>query len=367
MRRLFLLILLCVSLTGVLSAAAQDDRLTVMATTTLLADVARNVAGDLLNVESLLPADADTHAYEPTTDDAARLARADLLLTVGLGYETFIEALLDNVGGGVPEVHVSDGIAVLPFADHAHDDEHAEETAEGGDEHEDEHAHGPEPIGIAGIDDIECDAHDHEEEAAAKRFKPAFQEDDHDDHEHGACDPHVWMNPLNVAIWASNIAEAFAELDPANAEAYRANAAAYAEALTALDAEIEALIDTALPDEADRVLITNHEFLGYFAARYHFEVAATVLPGSATATGEVDAQTLAALIEQVRAEAVPAIFAEVSANPQVAELVAQESGVAVVTALYSESLSAADGPAATYLDFLRYNAETIVAALTSAG
>lgn len=352
MRRFLMIMMVCAALIGALPAGAQDRSLTVMATTTILADVARNVAGDLLTVESLLPPAADTHAYEPTTADAARLARADLLLTIGLGYETFIERLLENVGGGIPAVSVSNGIAVLPLGEHAHD--HEDEMAEGEADHE--HHHGPEPIGIAGEDDLACDAHDDD-----------HADHDHADHDHGVCDPHVWMNPLHVAIWTNNIAEAFAELDPAHADAYRANAAEYVDRLTALDAEIEAMVDEHLPDEAGRVLITNHEFLGYFAARYHFEVAATVLPGGSTAAGEVDTQTLAALIERVRTEGVPAIFAEVSANPRVAELVAQESGVAVVTSLYSESLSDSGGPAATYLDFMRYNAWTIVSSLSERG
>jgi ABC-type Zn uptake system ZnuABC Zn-binding protein ZnuA len=168
------------------------------------------------------------------------------------------------------------------------------------------------------------------------------------------------MNPLNAAVWAQNVADALAEADPANAEAYAANAAAYIAELEAVDAEIEALV-AQIPEES-RVLVTNHEFMGYFAARYGFEVAATVLPGGTTGT-EVDPQALAELIAFIQAEGVPAIFAEVTANPQLAEIVAQDAGITVVSTLYSESLSDASGPAATYLDYIRYNAQVIVDAL----
>jgi ABC-type Zn uptake system ZnuABC Zn-binding protein ZnuA len=170
------------------------------------------------------------------------------------------------------------------------------------------------------------------------------------------------MNPQNVMGWVNNIVDAFSEADPANAEAYRANGDAYIAQLEALDAEIDQTIATVPEDR--RILVTNHEFMGYFADRYGFEVVATVLPGINTG-GELDPQSLADLIVLVQQEQVPVIFAEVSANPQIAEVIAQESGVAVVTSLYSESLGGADSPASTYLDFMRYNAQTIVDALSA--
>ena len=321
--------------------AAQDTPLNVVATTTILADVAQNVGGDLVNVTSLLPPDTDTHAYEPTTSDAARVAQAGMLLTVGAGYETFITRLLENVGGDVNTVEVSRGLEILPLGLVGHDHEHeAGATAEA---HEDEH------LGVLG-DGLECEAHEHEEGEDV-------------DHEHGACDPHVWMNPLNAISWVNNIVAAFSAADPENAAAYQTNGETYIAQLQALDTEIEAIISAIAEDQ--RSLLTNHEFMGYFAERYGFEVVATVLPGMNTG-GEVDPQSLAGLIALVREAHVPAIFAEVSANPQIADVIASESGVTVVTALYSEALGGADSPASTYLDFMRYNAQTIADALTTA-
>jgi ABC-type Zn uptake system ZnuABC Zn-binding protein ZnuA len=360
--RLFLLAL-AILLIAVQPAVGQDAP-NVVATTTILADVARNVGGDLIAVTALVPADADTHAYEPTTDDIARVAEADLLLAVGVGYEEFLAGLMENAGEGIPLVEVSTGIEILAFSgDHAHEDEHADEahaddpmaTPEAAHEDEHDHEHGAaEIIGVYGDAALECEAHEHEEEHAEGEAHA-------DEHEHGACDPHVWMNPLNAAIWADNIAAAFSDLDPANAETYAANAAAYRDQLTALDTEIREIV-AAVPEDA-RILVTNHEFIGYFAAAYGFEVVATVLPGGTT-NAELEPQELAALVELVREEGVAAIFAEVSANPALAEVLAQEAGISVVTALYSESLSGTDGPASTYIDFMRYNATTIAGALS---
>ncbi len=337
MRRSIMLILPLILAFSVGAIHAQAAP-TVVATTTILADVAQNVAGDLFTVTPLIPADTDPHAFEPSTTEAVLVAQADLLLSVGAGYEAFLADLLTTVGENIPVSVASNGLEILPYGDHEHHDEEAAATAEA--DHADEH------LGVLGVD-LECAAHTPEEEAAAE-----------DEHDHGACDPHVWHDVANVMVWTTNIAAAFAELDPANAATYQANAAAYIEELTSLQVEIQQAVSTIPEDQ--RVLITNHEFMGYYAHAYGFEVAATVLPGSATGT-EIAPQELAALIELVRTEGVPAIFAENTTTPQIAELIAQEAGVSVVTTLYSDALGA-DAP--TYIDMMRANTQTIVAALS---
>jgi ABC-type Zn uptake system ZnuABC Zn-binding protein ZnuA len=268
-----------------------------------------------------------------------KVAQADLALAVGIGYESFLGGLAENAAD-VPQVIVSNGISILPFGGHDHEDE--AEQAEGED-------HAEEHVGIYGEPGV-CEEHaeeDHAEEAGEHG------------HEHGDCDPHVWTDPNNIIIWANNIAEAFAAADPANAETYRANAAAYAEELKALDAEVEHIL--AVVPEERRVLVTNHEFLSYFAHRYGFRVVGGILGGSTLA--EPDPQTLAELVKTVRALNVPAIFAEVSASSRFADVIASEAGIMVVSDLYSESLSGADGPASTYADYLRYNAQKIAETL----
>lgn len=323
-RRGFLLVLLVFALR--LPVGAQEVQLNVVATTTILADVAQNVGGDLVNITPLLPSDTDTHAYEPSADDAVRVARADMLLTVGAGYEVFLGGLLENVGGGINTVEVSRGLELLGFVDHEADDRNT-------------------PVSDAALD---CEGHEHEEEG--------------EEHHEGECDPHIWMNPQNVVGWVHNIVEAFSDADPSNADTYRENGDVYIAQLEALDAEIEQMV-AEIP-EGRRILVTHHAFMGYFAERYGFDVVATILPGSSTG-GEVDPQSLAELIALVQEVRVPAIFTETSANPQIAEVLAQESGVAVVTSLYSESLGGEDSPASTYIDLMRYNARTIADALSA--
>lgn len=327
--------LIVLVLSGVVArGAAQPQPLNVVATTTLVADVARQVGGDFVTVTSLLPPDTDTHAYQFTPQDVARVAQADLLLTVGAGYEGFLGQLLDNAGA-VPVAVVSNGVPIYA-TDNAGEPEHAEATAEP-------------PLGLLGAD-VDCQA--------------GAETAGDDLHAHGECDPHVWMAPANVMIWADNIASAFAAADPANAAAYLANAEAYKTQLAALDDEIRALVAT-LPAER-RVLVTNHAALNYFARAYGFDVVATVLPGASTGA-ELSPQALAALVDRVRARNVPAIFAEVTANAQLADIAAREAGVTLVTDLYTEALSSEDGPAASYIDFMRHDAQTIVNALGAGG
>lgn len=327
MKRLVLLVLLALAF---LPVQAQHSPLRVIATSNILADVARNIGGDLVTVDALIPPGADGHAWQPAPNDVLKVAQADLVLAVGVGYETFLGQLLDNVAD-VPQVIVSDGIPILPFAGHAGDDHaEAEPAAE-------------EYIGVYGDPGI-CDNTDATAEA---------------DHDHTQCDPHVWTDPINVKIWAANIAAAFAQADPASASAYRANASSYMEQLETLDEEVTTIL-AAVP-EARRVLVTNHEFLGYFAHHYGFRVSGGIV--GATPLDEPNPQRLAALANEVRTLGVPAIFAEVSASSPFAQVIAQEAGIRVVSDLYSESLSDTNGPASTYADYLRHNAQTIADAL----
>lgn len=351
MKRLLPLIVLVFGLL-VLPTAAQDAPLRVLATTTLIADVAANIGGDLVEVTALIPPDADVHAFQPTPRDVLRVAEADIVLVNGAGLEEFLEDLVANAAEVQPVI-VSNGIAVLPAGGHAHDDDHME-ADQHGDENEHSEEHDTHFIGVLGVD-AECGAHSHDDDHADEADHEA-----EDGHAHGECDPHFWTDPANVAIWAANIAEAFATADPANADTYRANADAYIAALDALDAEVEAIL--AVIPEGGRVLVTNHEFLAYFAHRYDFEVVGVVL--GSTTLAEPDPQAVAALVQTITAEGVTAIFAEVSDTARLAEVIAAEAGDVQIVTLYSGGLSAADGPAATYLDYMRFNAQAIADALS---
>ena len=161
-------------------------------------------------------------------------------------------------------------------------------------------------------------------------------------------------------VWADNIAAALAEIDPDNADYYRANTAAYQEQLRLLDAEIEAILEI-IPLE-NRRLVTNHDFLGYFAQRYGFEIVGVVLPGGST-LAEPNPRELTELIEIIEREGIETIIVEASNPNRISDALADQLGIETIL-LYSGALSDADGPTPTYIDFMRYNAQAITAVLS---
>jgi manganese/iron transport system substrate-binding protein len=172
-------------------------------------------------------------------------------------------------------------------------------------------------------------------------------------------DPHTWMDPNNVIVWTDNIAAALSRADPAHASDYQANAAAYAASLRDLDTWITAQVNQDPP--SNRVLVSDHAVLGYFATRYGFTQAGTIT-GSFSSEAAPSAQELAALEDKIRADSVRAIFVTEASNQTLADQIAADTGIHTVW-LYHASLTDATGPAPTYLDFVRYNVNAIVKAL----
>jgi ABC-type Zn uptake system ZnuABC Zn-binding protein ZnuA len=130
--------------------------------------------------------------------------------------------------------------------------------------------------------------------------------------------------------------------------------------LKALDAWIVEQVGQIPPER--RLLVTNHESMGYFADRYGFKIVGAILPSVSTGSSP-SAQELAQLVDHIRASGAPAIFLETGANPQLAEQLARETGIKVVTQIYTHSITAPDGDTPTYIDMMRYNVKTIVEAL----
>jgi manganese/iron transport system substrate-binding protein len=299
-----LAILLMIALPACSSAQGQTGggRLKVVATTTIIGDVASQVGGDLIDLTVLLPVDSDPHSYDPSPQDAAAVTQADLIFANGLGLETFLDSLLQNTGQGAKLVTVSEGIHLLALQD------------------------------------------GHEAPAQGSQ---------------GQVDPHVWFDPNNVSVWVDNIAAALGQLDAANQSVYTRNAEAYKGQLKDLDAWIRDQV--AQVPEGKRVLASDHTSLGYFAARYGFDQVGAIFPGLSTLS-EPSAQELAALEEAIRRYDVPAIFVGTTVNTRTAQRVAQDTGAHIVP-LYTGSLSQPDGPAGNYLEFMRYDVNAIVGAL----
>ncbi|MGZ3676928.1 MAG: metal ABC transporter solute-binding protein, Zn/Mn family [Ktedonobacterales bacterium] len=178
--------------------------------------------------------------------------------------------------------------------------------------------------------------------------------------EHPAGDPHMWMDPLKVLHYVENIRDGLSKADPAGKDIYAANAAAYMAKLKDLDAWIKAEVVQVPPEK--RLLVTNHDALGYFAQAYGFKVVGAVIP-SVSNDSSPSAQQMAALIDTIKSSGAPAIFLDISENQKLAQQIASESKARVITDLYVETLSASDGPAATYIDMLKHDVAMIVQAL----
>ncbi len=176
-------------------------------------------------------------------------------------------------------------------------------------------------------------------------------------------DPHVWGDPENAVRAVEALRDAFSAADPGRADAYRRRAAAYAAELKALDGWIKS--QTAPLPPGRRVLVTSHDTLGYWADRYGFRVEASLLDSFSTEAADPSAARMARLADRVRELGVPAIFVENIRNGGLAETLARTAGVRLTPRLYTDALGAPGSPGATYLDMMKYNTRTIVAALAA--
>jgi len=292
-------------------ALGQGERLQVVATTSIVADVVRNVGGERIDLTTLMPLGTDPHAFQPTPQDAAAVADAHVVFANGAGLEAFLAGLLESAGEGVAVVLVSYGVELRRFEAGA-----AVEQAVGG--------------GAA-----------------------------HQGEGEGGFDPHTWFDPNNVMVWTHNVERALSALDPGHAGVYEANAKAYSTSLQELDGWIRAQV-ARVPQE-NRKLVTDHASFSYFAHQYGFEQVGAVFPGYST-LAQPAARDLAALEDAIREFGVKAIFVGNTVNPALAEQVAQDTGTRVVF-LYTGSLSEPGGPAGDYLAFMRYDVEAVVEAL----
>jgi zinc/manganese transport system substrate-binding protein len=335
--------------------AGSDDRgapLSIVATTSILGDVVSQLVGDDGEVTVLMGPGADPHAYAPSARDVAAMREADLVVANGLQLE---EPLLDTLeateDAGVPIFELAPLVDPLEFGEDP--EEHAAHADEG-DAHADEgDAHADE--GDAHAD--EGDAHADEEGEHA---------DEEDGHEHGPEDPHVWFDAERMATGIDLLAAELAEVAPhVDATEWESRADAYIEQLREVDAELTAAFE-AVPEER-RVIVTNHDSLGYLAARYDLEVVGTVIPGSSTQV-EADAKHLAALVETLESRGVRTVFAENTDSTRLADQLASESlgrsDIEVeVVQVATDALGEPGSPSETYLGLLRETGTTIATTL----
>ena len=268
----------------------------VLTTFTVLADLARNVAGDRLRVQSIVKPGSEIHGYQPTPSDIERASQADLIVENGLGLELWARKFTANAGN-IPSVTLSEGM---------------------------------DPLLI-------------EEDAYA-----------------GKPNPHAWMSPQRTMAYVDQLEQAFRRLDPAGAEQFSANAAAYKQQLQDLDDELRSALD-AIPAER-RVLVSCEGAFTYLARDYGLDEA-YLWP--VNAESQVTPKRMARLINTVRDRQIPAIFCESTVSDKAQRQVAAESGARFGGTFYVDSLSAAEGPAPTLLELQRHNVALLIDGLAS--
>jgi ABC-type Zn uptake system ZnuABC Zn-binding protein ZnuA len=285
-----------------------DGPLHVVATTSIVADVVANVGGEAIELDTIIPRMTDPHGYQLTPGDLRMLHDADVVFINGLGLEESLEHSLTQLPEGIPIVSLSEGIQLREFS----------------------------------LERPDTDADPDQEAHAAT-----------------GVDPHVWFDPQNIEVWTDNAAQSLAALDTANAAAFQANSETYHDQLENLHHWILAQLEE-IP-QADRKLVTDHLFMGYFAERYDFEIINALLPAFSSAASP-SAQELADIQDSIRQSGTKVIFIGITSNSQIAEQIAGDTSVAVVP-LYTGSLSDLNSPASTYLTFMQYNVRAIVNAL----
>ncbi|MEN5158130.1 metal ABC transporter solute-binding protein, Zn/Mn family [Achromobacter spanius] len=321
-RRRALLALAGACLTAVLGTAHAAEPVKVVASFSILGDIVREVGGADISLTTLVGPDGDAHGYEPTPGDAKKLADARVLVVNGLDFETWLPKLTKASGFAGQTVTASRGVTPRKFAGHGDGDDH---------DHDHDHKHD----------------HDHDDDPKHGHH-----------HHHGDADPHAWQSLANGVIYARNVADGLAAADPAHAQAYRQRADAYIAKLQALDASVRKTFEAIGADR--RKVVTSHDAFGYFGDAY----GVTFIPAMGVSTdAEPSAREVAAIIEQVRRDKVPAVFVENISSPKLVQQIARETGAKVGGTLYSDALSKPGQPGATYLEMFEWNARQLAAAL----
>ena len=290
-------------------ATGNGDKLNVVASFSIMRDWVAIVGGDRVEVSALVGPGGDAHVYAPTPRDARIVGAARLIVVNGLGFEGWMDRLVQASATRAPVIVASAGVVPLPP---------------------------PYPLPHAG------------EGRVGGRFGNAA----------AGIDPHAWQSVRNAEIYVSNIRDGLMRADPQGRGTYEANATAYIQELARLDAEIRRAVATIPP--ARRKVITTHDAFGYFAADYG--IAFIAAQGVSTET-EASARDIARIIRAIREQNIPALFFENAVDPRLVRRIAAETRARIGGTLFSDALTAPPGPAATYVDMMRHNIREIADAL----
>lgn len=288
-------------LLALLATPALADKLPVLASFSILADLTREVGGERVDVASLVGPDQDAHVFQPAPQDVKKLAAAKVFVVNGLGFEGWLSRLSKSSGFKGQTVVASQGVKAQDMAEEEHD---------------------------------------------------------HHGHNHGHTDPHAWHNPQNVKLYVNNIRAALTQADPAGKDYYSQRASQYSQQLDALDADARQRF-AAIP-ASQRKVLTSHDAFGYLAQRYQIRF---LSPQGVSTDAEASAKTVAKLVRQVKAEKIRAVFVENMTDKRLLEQLSREAGVQVGGKLYADALSPANGPASSYLKLFSHNVNSLSAAM----
>jgi len=278
--------------------AGAAEKIQVVASFSILGDMASEIAGDKADIRVLVGPNGDAHSFEPTPADARKLSDSKLVLVNGLGLDGWMERLVAASGYTGPVV------------------------------------------------------------VASRRIEPRTMIEQGSANSETVTDPHAWQDLSNGVVYVSNIVDALAKADPANAAEYRARGERYISKLQTLDADIRREIAKVPP--AKRRVITSHDAFGYFAGAYGVEFLA---PEGISTESEPSATDLARLIDQIKREGIKTLFIENITDPRMIKMIAAETGAEIGGTLFSDAISPPDGPAPHYVDMFANNVPKLVAAM----
>jgi zinc/manganese transport system substrate-binding protein len=294
-----------------------EARLQVITTFSILADLVHQVGGEYIDVHTLVDWDEDAHIYHPTPSDVRFLARADLLVVNGLGFEGWLERLTSSSRFDGQTVIASKGIDVITLDNKGEHDGHQDHSDHG---HGHGHGHG----------------HDMEQEGV---------------------DPHAWHSLFAVKVYVQNILNALITLDESHQSYYQANAAQYVVKLNDLAAETRS--NLAKLSKVERNIVMPHNAFAYLARDYDLHVYS--LKG-VNSESEASAAQIAQVIRKIKAKNIHAVFSETTSDDRLIKLVQQETEAVMGGALIAGALSRKLAP--TYLEMMRYNIKRITEALS---
>ena len=279
------------------SFSAQDKKLKVVATNSIIADITKNIAGDKIDLHSIVPVGQDPHEYEPLPDDIKKTTQADLIFYNGINLETGGNAWFAKLVENAKRVENKDYFAV---------------------------SEGVEVIHLEG------------------------------EGETGKEDPHAWLNLENGVIYAKNIAKHLIEKDPSNKDFYQKNLDDYVAKLEALDKEAKTKFD-AIPEEK-KMIVTSEGCFKYFSKAYNVP-SAYIWEINTEQEGTPD--QIRDLVKKLKGSKVPALFVESSVDDRPMKTISSETGIPIYAKIFTDSIAEEGQEGDSYYSMMKYNLDKI--------